>query len=376
SLPGSRPFVPRSRGAPCPRRAPAPCRAARHGPRWRRSPGVRGGDRRARARVVLAGSAPQLRAGLPPGRGPCASPAGGVAAPPAAERRPTRRVRALRRSGEQARRSSSAPPRRSAARSAARRRSVVPRTGRKTGGAGPACAAWRGRTTTPQRGRRAGVAAPGPSEAVTPPPGSPRPVSPRGGGAARRLEAVPVSVRRTFVDLPVERSPSLDRFFRERRTRWGPPASRAAGASPSRSPSPRRRGASRLGAWSAPACGCRAPAAGLAATAEAGDGDRRGGWPCVALFCGIPRAESTDGSGVCSTAVGSATVALSELSTPPGSAEIPGDGRGGAPAVDPPPALGCQELPSRGSALHRWGACKPCRFHLEGCTNGVDCPPL
>jgi len=39
-----------------------------------------------------------------------------------------------------------------------------------------------------------------------------------------------------------------------------------------------------------------------------------------------------------------------------------------------PPALGSAELPSRGSALHRWGSCKPCAFfHVEGCRNGTSC---
>jgi len=40
----------------------------------------------------------------------------------------------------------------------------------------------------------------------------------------------------------------------------------------------------------------------------------------------------------------------------------------------PPPALGSAELPTRGSALHRWGSCKPCAFfHQEGCRNGTGC---
>jgi len=39
-----------------------------------------------------------------------------------------------------------------------------------------------------------------------------------------------------------------------------------------------------------------------------------------------------------------------------------------------PPALGSAGLPSRGSALHRWGSCKPCAFfHQEGCRNGTNC---
>jgi len=36
--------------------------------------------------------------------------------------------------------------------------------------------------------------------------------------------------------------------------------------------------------------------------------------------------------------------------------------------------LGSIEVPSRGSALHPWGACKPCAFVFQdGCANGVEC---
>eukprot|EP00929_Paragymnodinium_shiwhaense_P053558 TRINITY_DN26815_c0_g3_i1.p1 TRINITY_DN26815_c0_g3~~TRINITY_DN26815_c0_g3_i1.p1 ORF type:complete len:533 (-),score=72.96 TRINITY_DN26815_c0_g3_i1:642-2240(-) len=38
------------------------------------------------------------------------------------------------------------------------------------------------------------------------------------------------------------------------------------------------------------------------------------------------------------------------------------------------PALGTQQLPSRGSALHQWGTCKPCAFVFKGgCANGTEC---
>lgn len=38
------------------------------------------------------------------------------------------------------------------------------------------------------------------------------------------------------------------------------------------------------------------------------------------------------------------------------------------------PRLGSEELPTRGSAGHRSGACKPCAFfHTKGCESGVDC---
>jgi len=39
------------------------------------------------------------------------------------------------------------------------------------------------------------------------------------------------------------------------------------------------------------------------------------------------------------------------------------------------PPLGSPELPSRGSALHKWFTCKPCAFVRQGvCKNDVNCP--
>jgi hypothetical protein len=39
------------------------------------------------------------------------------------------------------------------------------------------------------------------------------------------------------------------------------------------------------------------------------------------------------------------------------------------------PELGSPELPTVGSAAHRFGNCKPCAFvHTKGCENGVECP--
>jgi len=57
-----------------------------------------------------------------------------------------------------------------------------------------------------------------------------------------------------------------------------------------------------------------------------------------------------------------------------GSGYIPAsDGRGAADAARETQAeMGTG--PSRGSALHPWGACKPCAFVFqEGCANGADC---
>ncbi|CAK0792694.1 unnamed protein product, partial [Prorocentrum cordatum] len=62
---------------------------------------------------------------------------------------------------------------------------------------------------------------------------SPR-ASPSRGRAAPELAASPVSVRNTFVDFPVERSPSLDSFFEERRVRSSPTSPVSKGQQPNR----------------------------------------------------------------------------------------------------------------------------------------------
>jgi hypothetical protein len=70
-----------------------------------------------------------------------------------------------------------------------------------------------------------------------------------------------------------------------------------------------------------------------------------------------------------STAAGSSVIPSSQPSGP-GSASLAIDATRAVPD-----ALGTPELPSRGSALHRWGACKPCAFVFsEGCANGTECP--
>lgn len=41
----------------------------------------------------------------------------------------------------------------------------------------------------------------------------------------------------------------------------------------------------------------------------------------------------------------------------------------------PEPEAASADVPTRGSAGHRFGACKPCAFvHTKGCGNGFDCP--
>merc|ERR1719497_150708 len=42
--------------------------------------------------------------------------------------------------------------------------------------------------------------------------------------------------------------------------------------------------------------------------------------------------------------------------------------------ANPQPRLGSPELPTRGSAMHHFGDCKPCAYAFhKGCSNGVEC---
>jgi len=77
-------------------------------------------------------------------------------------------------------------------------------------------------------------------------------------------------------------------------------------------------------------------------------------------------------------AVLSLSEAIGALSHPPLAAAAPAAAPTAVPALQESTGsgrpLGPDELPSRGSALHRYGACKPCAFiYREGCMGGVDC---
>jgi len=214
----------------------------------------------------------------------------------------------------------------------------------------------------------------------------------------RTLEASPVSVRRTFVDFPLERSPSLESFFDERLVRSSPasrpisgptsgvqsrPMSRqtSGGLEPitlcprelesflsiadtptsSRMPSPRGEfaPAEALGVQAQTKPVALAPAEGPVVLRLSDAIDKMG------------LSNASSGSATCSTRAGSGTVPLS-----PNTGLDPGPVAGSNPrsAQFDRPTLGSPELPSRGSALHCWGACKPCAFvFAEGCANGTDC---
>lgn len=215
-----------------------------------------------------------------------------------------------------------------------------------------------------------------------------------GDAVADAVLASPFRVRHTFLDFPAERSPSLERFFEERKCRSSP-TSRPPSGPPSRPRSREPRPAA--GALSllapealvakfermpseAPSFPIATPTSSGAMTPRDGRGHR--GEPAAVpapMVLRLSEVIATDAKcgasrngSACSTAVGSALIPSSEPSGPQ-SALIPGDAaRTAAADIRHPP--GSAELPSRGSALHHWGACKPCAFvFAEGCSNAAEC---
>lgn len=194
--------------------------------------------------------------------------------------------------------------------------------------------------------------------------------------------AVPFRVRNTFLDGPTERSPSLERFLEERKVK-SCPASGQHSAVMSRQVSevtpdleepfvlttpsgsvtmtPRAScghgglfvndsGLQKLGSATQPELGhfrtnCSSATGSTAAGHHGWDGSSSGSGSGV-----IPQSEPS-----ASDAIPSSQQTL-----------VGGDASSRT--------IGSQVLPSRGSALHAWGACKPCAFVFqEGCQNGIDC---
>lgn len=297
---------------------------------------------------------------------------------------------------------------------------------------------------SPETAERAGLALPpgalGRSSGTKPSPppfsqGSPS-ESAKSASGRYRLEASPVSVRRTFIDFPLERSPSLEGFFDERRVRSSPvsrptsgptsgvqsgaqsrPLSRqtssgglepvtlcprelesflsiAATPTSSRMPTPRAEllaaEGSRSVAYdtSVPASMALPQAGGASSGMTTPRTEPRpteswatcpkvlpqvgGSHDCPIVLRLSDAIDDTKLSGACSTRAGSCTVPSTTTPSMAGSANVPGAPPGGG-LLDRR-ALGTPEMPSRGSALHHWGACKPCAFvFAEGCENGKEC---
>jgi len=212
----------------------------------------------------------------------------------------------------------------------------------------------------------------------------------------------PVRIRNTFLDSPLERSPSLERFFEERKVRScpasGPHSRQTSGRS---TPCPRvledqllittpsgsiavtpRGGCSEGGLLDASRLEV---APQFEAMAEQGGGVHPDALAAAAAAqlarvagCAAQEYSGVDGGSSTASSTtaghvghsGSGVIPLSEAS-----------GSGAIPLSQPATALDAsartvslQELPSKGSALHPWGACKPCAFVFEaGCQNGLNC---
>jgi hypothetical protein len=71
---------------------------------------------------------------------------------------------------------------------------------------------------------------------------------------------------------------------------------------------------------------------------------------------------------------GAGSSSIAGASTTTGSTTIPPSVPSEAGDAMHRPSLGSAEMPSRGSALHQFGACKPCAFvFAEGCMNDINC---
>lgn len=235
-------------------------------------------------------------------------------------------------------------------------------------------------------------------------------------------------VRNTFIEFKLQREPSLEHFFEARRCRSSP-TSRAASRSPSRQVSQERllRRSSGLRVEdplniATPTGSClptpRGPHADGALPERweahhAALAGQLGALPLLrlsGLISDVPGATAAaaaakltqelargavlvpsislgqeGGSSVCSTAASSAqgsALLASDSASSAGSGIVPA-----SPAPPPTlagdafsrltawqPRLGTSEMPTRGSALHSSGACKPCAFVFQdGCKNGLEC---
>lgn len=265
----------------------------------------------------------------------------------------------------------------------------------------------------------------------------------RAGGGPAGYPTPPMPVRNTFLDEPVQRPPSLERFLAERKVRSSPVSRQVSdnresgeeGPMPINTPSGSNlstpRGVSQFSALLQPgrfglgsasgrdlvaAAAAAQLASALAAVAPpepaaapawapptwdtgsiatSGGSAGGGGSAAGSTAESLTAARSFPGSGTVPVAEASSRPVPTAAAASSGSAECHAGGAaggladeggvgecgGGAAASAMPggpvagkPELGTPGLPNRGSAVHRWGACKPCAFvHKGGCENGVDC---
>lgn len=179
-------------------------------------------------------------------------------------------------------------------------------------------------------------------------------------------------VRNTFIDMP-ERSPSLERFYEERLVRSTPPtvpgtANPSAGNSRPPSGPPSSAGSATI-----PGSGAQKGAAGVLHQKV----DENYGYTCLGIAGGNDGSARVDAASCSNT-----TAAGDERGRASGAISTTTYSDAGHAAADQAddcldpegPVLGSPGFPSRGSALHKWGVCKPCAFVDQAlCKNGVDC---
>jgi len=152
-------------------------------------------------------------------------------------------------------------------------------------------------------------------------------------------------IKNTFIDTPLQRSPSLEKFFGVRKVHSSPPSvmmDLSELYNPFMISTPPGRSVQEF------EVATKLKAASRFLEEELGSASDLGG---------STRAQTVDEAPQPFT--GSSQ--LSETSRPPA-------------ADDTQPVIGSAEVPSRGSALHAWGACKPCAFIANGvCRSDVNC---
>lgn len=156
------------------------------------------------------------------------------------------------------------------------------------------------------------------------------------GSLERPTYSAPLCVRRTFIDYPVERTPSLDEFLKERQVPHSWPSSRVQEV--------------------------ERPDPGVDAVSE--------------VTTPMPRHTQSATSWLESATAANSRESSDEDESPTAGIRQLGSGFDdfvGA-SVASGPALGSAALPTVGSAGHNSRRCKPCAFVLKGCNSGIHCP--
>jgi hypothetical protein len=187
--------------------------------------------------------------------------------------------------------------------------------------------------------------------------------------AAGLVEEMPpaLRVRNTFLDAPVQRSASLERFIEPRLCSSTPPTPLGRPGRP--------QIVTALDEDPMPAYMINTPTDSILEGMLLTPKGESLSWPRPAspmLQMGrLHQASSQPAILSLSEAIGAISRPQLAAAAP---AAAPSDVLVGEDSTVSGHALGPDALPSRGSALHRYGACKPCAFiYREGCRGGVDC---